>query len=52
MPQNAVPDQGLHVKFYVWSWNNTGQLKKGRGVAGEGKRGGPPLHTGLAEALS
>ena len=24
---------------------------KGRGVAEEGKRGGPPLHTGLAGAL-
>ena len=29
-----------------------GQLKNGRGAAGEDKRGGPPLHTGLAGALS
>ena len=28
------------------------QLKKGRGAAGEDKRGGPPLNIGLAGALS
>ena len=28
-----------------------GQLKKGRGMAGEGKRGDPPLHIGQAGAL-
>ena len=28
-----------------------GQLKKGRGVAGKGKRGGLPFHIGLAGAL-
>ena len=28
-----------------------GQLQMGRGAAGEGKRGGPPLYTGLAGAL-
>ena len=28
-----------------------GQLKKGRGVAGEGKRGSPSLYVGLAGAL-
>ena len=28
-----------------------GQLKNGSGAAGEGKRGGPPLHIGLAGAL-
>ena len=27
------------------------QLKKGRGAAGKGKRGGPPLHIELAGAL-
>ena len=27
------------------------QLKKGRGAAGKGKRGRPPLHIGLAGAL-
>ena len=29
-----------------------GQLKKGRGAAGEGRRGGRPLHIGLAGALT
>ena len=28
-----------------------GVLKKGRGAAGKGKRGDPPLHVGLAGAL-
>ena len=28
------------------------QLKKGRGAAREGKRGGPPLYIGLAGALT
>ena len=28
------------------------QLRKGRGVAIEGKRGSPPLHIGLAVALT
>ena len=31
--------------------SDRGQHKKGRGVAGEGKRGGPSLHIGLAGAL-
>ena len=31
--------------------SDTGQHKKGRGVAEEGKRGGPPLHIGLPGAL-
>ena len=31
--------------------SDRGQHKKGRGAAGEGKRGDPPLRVGLAGAL-